>query len=254
MNSIEYKREINFNIGTVSINVVENDGNLDFTVSSLDGDDLRGLFFDFNNTSLLSSLVLTGVNINNSDIEDEGVINLKQGVNLQGTGLLFDIGIAFGTAGSGTDIIQQTEFTLSSTANVLTLDDIANVEFGVRTTSEGDKLTAIAPAAPDAKSDAYDIFEDGQPGLTSPSHTSLATKFEVLANDTDADGDILTIIDVRGALHGTVTIVDGDDADSLPGDAVEYTPDTDYSGADSFEYLTCNSPWSCHGEHSSLCF
>ncbi len=237
MNVNDYIRQITFAIGDVSINVIENNGALDFTVTSLGEDDLRGLFFDFDRAEILSTLELAGVNINNSAFEDEGVINLKQGANLQGTGLLFDIGIAFGTAGSGKDVIQHTEFTLSSTTNALTLDDIANVEFGARTTSEGDKLTTIAPAAPDAKPDAYNIFEDGQFDLDSPSHTPLATKFEVLANDTDADADILTIIDVRGAQHGIVTIVDGDDVDSLPGDAVHYTPNQDYSGPDSFEYL-----------------
>lgn len=137
MNANDDVRQITFTIGDVLINAVENNGNLDFTVSSLGDDDLRGLFFDFNNTGILDSLELAGININNSAIKDEGVDNLKQGVNLKGTGLLFDIGIAFGTAGSGTDIIQQTQFVLSSSDTNLTLDDIANVEFGVRTTSEG---------------------------------------------------------------------------------------------------------------------
>jgi hypothetical protein len=41
---------------------------------------------------------------------------------------------------------------------------------------------------------------------------------------------------VTGALHGTVQIVDGDDADLLPGDAILYTPDEDYSGTDNFNY------------------
>ncbi|PTN11086.1 Ig-like domain-containing protein [Nitrosomonas aestuarii] len=236
MNITNINRQITFTIGDVSINVVENANALDFTVTSLGDDDLRGLFFDFNNTAILSSLILAGGNITNQAIEDEGVINLKHGVNLQGTGLMFDIGIAFGTPGAGKDIIQQTEFTLSSTTTALTLDDIANVEFGVRTTNEGDKLTAIAPAAPDAINDSYDIFEDGQAGLNAPSKSPDGVILQVLKNDTDADGDTLTINYVTNALHGTVMIVDGDDADNEIGDAILYTPDADYAGTDTFGY------------------
>ena len=198
MNTNDNKRQFAFTIEDVLIYVVENNGNLDFTVSSLGNDDLRGLFFDFNRAGILSTLELNGVNINNSDIEDEGVVNLKQGVNLQGTGLLFDIGIAFGTAGDEIDVIQQTEFTLSSTTSELTLDDIANVEFGVRTTSDGDKLTAIAPAAPDANNDSITTNED------TATNESISPNDNLLTNDTDADGDPLIIV----AVNGLDTLVD----------------------------------------------
>jgi hypothetical protein len=89
---------------------------------------------------------------------------------------------------------------------------------------------------PDAKDDSYSIYEDGQSGLNDPSKVSAGVKFNVLANDTDDDGDKLTITNVRGARHGTVTIIDGKDADLLPGDAVLYTPKLDYAGTDSFTY------------------
>ena len=100
----------------------------------------------------------------------------------------------------------------------------------------GAKLTVIAPAAPDAVADSYSIFEDGQSGLADPSTVPEGVLFSVLANDTDADGNTLTITDVHGALHGTTQIVDGADADSLPGDAILYTPFEDYSGSDTFTY------------------
>ena len=82
------------------------------------------------------------------------------------------------------------------------------------------------------------IFEDGAGGFGEPSHDPLGVTglIKVLANDTDADGDTLTITDTHGVQHGTVQIVDGPDADFLPGDAVFYTPNTDYSGPDSFLY------------------
>ena len=51
---------------------------------------------------------------------------------------------------------------------------------------------------------------------------------DLLANDTDADSDPLTIVSVSGATHGTVAL-DGD------GNPV-FTPTGNYSGANSFNY------------------
>ena len=65
----------------------------------------------------------------------------------------------------------------------------------------------------------------------------------VLSNDTDADGDTLTIHGFETLPQwGTVQIVDGPDADSLIGDAILYTPFADYptlglaTRSDSFVY------------------
>ncbi len=51
---------------------------------------------------------------------------------------------------------------------------------------------------------------------------------DLLSNDSDADGDVLTIISVQNAVHGSVVLnSDGD---------VEFTPDNGYYGAASFTY------------------
>src|SRR5262249_34937839 len=50
----------------------------------------------------------------------------------------------------------------------------------------------------------------------------------VLANDTDADGDPLTVTAVGPAQHGSVTV----NADNT----VTYMPNTDFAGVDSFQY------------------
>ncbi|RYP82255.1 tandem-95 repeat protein [Nocardioides guangzhouensis] len=50
-----------------------------------------------------------------------------------------------------------------------------------------------------------------------------STLIDVLDNDTDPDGDALTLVSVGGAEHGTVGIEDG---------RVRYTPDEDWSGPD----------------------
>jgi large repetitive protein len=49
----------------------------------------------------------------------------------------------------------------------------------------------------------------------------------LLANDTDANGDTLSIISVQGALHGTVVLVNG---------VVTFTPDPNYNGPAEFTY------------------
>jgi hypothetical protein len=226
----------------IEVTVVEKDGNLIFTVQTLETStkalDLRGLFFHIDE-SVLPGLTVTNADpvITGTQIAQNSVLDLGHGANMKGAVKNgFDVGIKFGTPGIGKDDVDgPVSFTLEGTS-ALTLEDIAHMEFGARTTSTGSKVTVIAPAAPDAVDDAYDIFEDGQSGLDDPSMTPEGVLFEVLANDTDADGDTLTVTDVFGALHGTVQIVDGADADLLPGDAVLYTPFEDYAGIDSFTY------------------
>jgi hypothetical protein len=55
------------------------------------------------------------------------------------------------------------------------------------------------------------------------------TAIPVLANDSDPDGDALTVVSVTGASHGDVTIPVG-------GGSVNYLPFAGYSGPDSFTY------------------
>ncbi len=52
---------------------------------------------------------------------------------------------------------------------------------------------------------------------------------DVLKNDTDDDGDTLSIASVTQGAHGSVTISDNN--------TITYTPEADYSGADSFTYM-----------------
>ena len=54
-----------------------------------------------------------------------------------------------------------------------------------------------------------------------------AVTINVLANDSDVDGDSLTVASVASASNGFTTIVDN---------KIVYTPDTNFSGADSFTY------------------
>lgn len=238
MHMTDCVRSITFTVpGKSGLQVVlteQSDGTILFELETL-GDrpaDLRGLFFDVQNPLILPNLIFTGDDITSTQVDDDQVTNLGHGANMKGQGNpVFDVGVEFGTPGIGQDAVTTTSFVLStSDGSVLTLDDFAQVEFGVRTTSNGQKLTMLAPAAPDANDDSFEIFEDGQSGLDDPSTVPEAVVFSVLDNDIDADGDTLSITDIDdGPTNGTAVI-------GLDGTTVLYTPFEDFSGTDSFVY------------------
>lgn len=133
----------------VQITLTENsDGTITFQVVQLTGSgnylgDLRGLFFDVADESLIGSLSTTANTlITELQQGDDTVEDLGNGANMQG--LLgdaggYDVGIEFGTAGIGAlgDDIRTVTFTLDSSSRDLTLSDFANVAFGARITSIG---------------------------------------------------------------------------------------------------------------------
>jgi hypothetical protein len=64
--------------------------------------------------------------------------------------------------------------------------------------------------------------------VTSQSEAITIAPAQLLANDIDLDGGILTVVIVSGTAHGTLTVrVDG---------TIIYSPDGDFSGTDSFQY------------------
>ena len=71
--------------------------------------------------------------------------------------------------------------------------------------------------APTARDDAATTSED------------TAVVIAVLANDTDPDGDALTVTDVTDAASGTVEVAGN-------GRTVTYTPDEGFTGTDAFDY------------------
>lgn len=250
----------------IEITAIESEnGTLTFTADVLNDSmktaDLRGLFFQIADQSKLAGMTFTQVSgdpITGFQAKADAVIDLGHGNNMNGAVKSgFDVGLAFGHEGIGKgkfDVTGPVTFKLGNTAGNLTLDDIAQTQFGARLTSVGApsgtrndsvKLLHTAPAAPDARGENYTILEDNASNLADPRSTASSVVFNVLANDTDADGNTLTITNlwtstlgksVTTAMGGTVTIVDGDDADLLANDAILYTPKTDYSGPDSFTY------------------
>ncbi len=133
----------------VFITITENaNGTLSFNVTQAAGiiGDLRGLFFDVNavaDGALASSLRVTDASATSTlKTGDDSITNLGNGSNMNGLTSSngdggFDAGINIGSAGIGKDDIGSFSFTLGSSTRPLTLDDFANVDFGVRLTSVG---------------------------------------------------------------------------------------------------------------------
>ncbi len=201
------------------VKVVEDAGNLDFTVSITGPKaDISGLFFDFTN-SKLPSLYATGLQITQFVTGAGSVINLTNGVNMNGAKVPnFDVGMEFGLAGIGSDHqnISNISFVLSDGAHDLSIDDLhpANETgtVGVRDLSVGQKLTAVAPYAPTATPDT----------VTTPEDVKIVIPVSALATDKNA-GAILKISEIgsgfEGPQYGTVTVA----SDGL---SLTYTPTT----------------------------
>ena len=91
---------------------------------------------------------------------------------------------------------------------------------------KGGTDTATVSLNINPENDAPDAVNDGV--IAGKEDTSLAINFAtLLANDTDIDGDKLTITSVQAGVHGTVAIVSGQ---------VVFTPDANYNGPASFTY------------------
>lgn len=203
----------------VWVTVTENsDGTLTFDVTQAGGvvGDLRGLFFDVADESILSSLKVIATS---TDIRmgDDSIKDLGDGANMNG--LLgsdkgYDVGIEVGSAGIGKgDDIRSYSFTLDSSARNLSLADVANVDFAARLTSVGviggtradsSKILEITSQAIDAKFDLVAVDEN-----------TTATG-NVLTNDTTSGGSSSVMGWSGGAVGATIALEsEGDTVGSL---------------------------------------
>ncbi len=108
--------------------------NVDQSVSIAD---IRGIWFDISDNSLVGSLSIAGSDVTEVRQIVDGVNNLGGGANLNGGGTFapYDIGVEIGTSGIGADDIQSTTFTVLGTGVNTSL--FASENFGVRLTSVG---------------------------------------------------------------------------------------------------------------------
>ncbi|MDH4117291.1 MAG: Ig-like domain-containing protein [Acidimicrobiia bacterium] len=93
--------------------------------------------------------------------------------------------------------------------------------------------TLPAPGAPLPYNDAATTRED------------TAVTLDVLANDTDPDGDLVasTLAVVGQPEHGRA---------SVSGSRVSYTPDPDFNGSDRFDYRICDSEQTCSSARATV--
>ncbi len=80
---------------------------------------------------------------------------------------------------------------------------------------------------------------------TATTDEDTAVDIDVLANDSDIDGDPLTIDSVTQPANGSVVIDDGGTPADPNDDTVTYTPDPDFNGTDTFTYTVCDPDGLC---------
>ena len=127
--------------------------------------------------------------------------------------------IAVGTPANGSATIAGGNVTYAPAGGFVGIDTFTYTISDGRGGSAGATVTVTVTAAPNTPPVALDDVAIGAPGVSTP--------IDVLANDTDADGDTLVISAVTQPLGGTVTI---------NGNLLGYVPNTGFSGIDRFTY------------------
>ncbi|MFC1923843.1 C25 family cysteine peptidase [Chloroflexota bacterium] len=87
-----------------------------------------------------------------------------------------------------------------------------------------------------AVNNAPDAINDGDPIAIDVPEDSVDFPINVLVNDTDPDGDDLEITAVSDPANGSAAINDNGTSGDTTDDWVDYSPDADYNGSDSFTY------------------
>ncbi|MBW8881281.1 MAG: tandem-95 repeat protein, partial [Asticcacaulis sp.] len=95
----------------------------------------------------------------------------------------------------------------------------------------GAQATATASITVNATPDAP-LAEDDTDFSTGHNQAFHVSAGQLLANDTDADGDVISVVSVGNAQHGSVSLNGGD---------VVFTPDLDFSGLADFTYTVADS-------------
>jgi hypothetical protein len=243
-------RSITFAVDGTQITITEqDDGTLLFEVEILNPDadsDLRALYFDFNDESLLAGLSATGDNVTDLEAQADSVTDVGGGTTVNGEVVKefgkFDVGVQLGTSGTGQDQILSTTFVLSHSSMDLSLDDLSLADVGLRHDSE--KAGGEATAAITANDDAFDVDEGTVGGGNLLDNDSVTTGLVVTDADVGAVSLTLgaaTMVTTDGGRTGFLTVnSDG----SVSFDATDASfDDLDDGDTDtiSFSYSTVNS-------------
>ena len=198
----------------VQVSIGENaDGTLTFTLTQRPGyvGDLRGLFFDVSDESLIGSLTATATrDLTELRQGNDTVRDLGNGANMNG--LLgrdagYDVGIEIGDSGLKTnDDIRAFTFTLGSSSRALTLADFSAVDFGARVTSVGldANLDGVFETARSGSSKTgemtFAVISPKSDAVSAVENTTVTGN--VLANDGGMPSDALTRDHQCAGQHG----------------------------------------------------
>ena len=103
-------------------------------------------------------------------------------------------------------------------------DDAGNPE--TRTSAATAAVTAAPVTDPDPEPEEVTVLAVDDAAETAE---DTPVTIDVLANDSDPDGDTLTVVEVSAPTHGTAVVADTG--------AVVYTPEPDFHGTDRFTYV-----------------
>ena len=204
------------------------------------GNIANSLLYDNNPASLIENAIggsgndtITG-NVANNHLTGGGGNDILNGVSGTNTadyaGNSTDYSQVQNTDGSWT----VTDLRAGSPDGTDTLTNIQDLQFADGVVALGDTGTPVTPdtdTAPVANDDAYEAVA----GTT----LSVAAGAGVLANDADAEHDPLTAALVSGPSHGSLTL-NGDGS-------FKFTPDSSFSGSDSFSYKVSDGTYSDTG-------
>lgn len=169
--------------------------------------DLRGVFFDVSDETLLAGLAATGGKVTATAFDADNVDEVGGGVNVRGdvvgTFGKFDGGVEIGSSGIGKDDVRSTSFILSHATQDLDIGLLAGQDFAVRLTSVGPeggsreqsrKFGGTAPEAPSSQtfvnvatvdSDQTGPETDDEEVVVDPTLGSIAGR---VFEDAEADG------------------------------------------------------------------
>lgn len=213
--------------------------------------DLRGVFFDLADESLIGSLTatattgLTELRQGNDTVRDLGDgANLK---GLTGSDAGFDVGLEIGTAGIAKDDIRSFSAILGSDTRPLTLADFANVEFGVRSTSVG--------TIGSSRSDSSKLLETTFTAITAQDDGAMVDENEIaegnlLDNDRTglAPSDTVAVTGWNGGSLGDAVTLAGTEGATLVVNADgSYTLDASVSNA-----LSAGESFTFHFNYNAL--
>jgi probable HAF family extracellular repeat protein len=149
-------------------------------------------------------------------------------------GTVFDNADEAPIAGATVDIAALDRSTTTDSEGTYTLSDLPEGTYSAEVNATGYQAATQEVTITAGQTTTADVAlaVDNAPPTASDDEAQTtegtAVIIDVLANDTDANGDALAITEVTDPTHGTAAVIDN---------AVRYTPSDGYTGEDAFTYI-----------------